>query len=79
MPIFEYLCKGCGKQFELLVRGSERPHCPKCKSTRLEQLLSAFAMAAGHSNGGTTESASEPPPGCGQCGMGGGPCGFDDD
>ena len=24
MPIFEYLCAGCGKQFEVLVRGSEK-------------------------------------------------------
>ncbi len=79
MPIFEYLCKGCGKQFEVLVRGAEKPHCPKCNSTRLEQQLSAFAVAAGHSNGGSTESAAEASPGCGQCGMGGGPCSFDDD
>jgi len=79
MPIFEYLCAGCGKQFEVLVRGSEKPHCPKCHGTRLEQQLSAFAVAAGHTNGGDSEFASGPAPGCGQCGMGGGSCGFDDD
>jgi len=77
MPIFEFLCKGCGKQFEVLVRGSEKPHCPKCDSTRLEQQLSAFAVASS-GNGGSAEFASEPAPGCGQCGMGGGSCGFDD-
>ena len=79
MPIFEYLCRGCGKRFEFLVRGSEKPHCPKCDSTRLEQQLSVFAAATGHGNGGSTEFASGPAPGCGQCGMGGGSCGFDDD
>jgi putative FmdB family regulatory protein len=77
MPIFEYLCKGCGKRFEVLIRGSEKPQCPKCSSTRLEQQLSAFAVATGH--GGSAEFASEPAPGCGQCGMGGGSCAFDDD
>lgn len=79
MPIFEYLCAGCGKQFEVLVRGSEKPHCPKCNGTRLEQQLSAFAVAAGHASGGATEFASGPDPGCGQCGMGGGSCAMDDD
>ena len=80
MPIFEYVCAGCGKQFEVLIRGSEKPHCPKCKGTRLEQQLSAFAVAAGHSGGDASEFASGPAPGgCGQCGMGGGACGFDDD
>ena len=79
MPIFEYLCKGCGKQFEILLRGAEKPHCPKCNGTRLEQQLSAFAVATGHGNGGSAEFAPEPAPGCGQCGMGGGTCGLDDD
>jgi putative FmdB family regulatory protein len=79
MPIFEYLCTGCGKRFEVLIRGAEKPHCPKCNSTRLEQQLSAFAVAAGHGNGESAESSSESAPGCGQCGMGDGSCGFDDD
>ena len=79
MPIFEYVCNSCGKQFEDLIRGPEKPHCPKCKSTRLEQQLSAFAVAASLSNGGSTDFSSEPARGCGQCGMGGGSCGFDDD
>jgi putative FmdB family regulatory protein len=78
MPIFEYLCAGCGKQFEVLIRGSEKPHCPKCNSTRLEQQLSAFAVAGGHSRTDSGDFASAPDPGCGQCGMGGGACGFDD-
>lgn len=78
MPIFEYLCRGCGAKFEVLVRGSDKAHCPKCKSTRLEQQLSAFAVAAGHGNGGS-ELASRPEPGgCGNCGTGDA-CAFDDD
>ena len=79
MPIFEFLCQGCGKQFEALVRSAEKPHCPKCNSTRLEQQLSVFAAATGHGNGGSTESAPEISAGCGHCGMGGGACNFGDD
>jgi putative FmdB family regulatory protein len=78
MPLFEYLCKGCGKQFEVLVRGAEKPHCPKCNSTRLELQLSAFAVAAGRGNG-ENELAPGAAAGCGQCGTEGGSCSFDDD
>ena len=40
MPIYEYECKGCGHQFEALVRKSDAPECPSCKSTDLDRLLS---------------------------------------
>jgi putative FmdB family regulatory protein len=40
MPIFEYECKGCGHQFEALVRKSNVPACPSCQGTELERLLS---------------------------------------
>ena len=38
MPIFEYACKKCGKEFEALVlKTTPAPSCPKCKSTELEK------------------------------------------
>ena len=40
MPIYEYECRGCGHQFEALVRKSDTPACPECASTELERLLS---------------------------------------
>ena len=40
MPIFEYKCKGCGHEFEALVRKSDVPECPSCQSTDLDRLLS---------------------------------------
>ena len=49
MPLFEYACKECDKEFELLVRGSETPECPSCHSTELQRRLSVFAA---HTNGG---------------------------
>ena len=35
MPIYEYLCKSCGKQFETMQKISEPPvaPCPKCGDT----------------------------------------------
>lgn len=44
MPIYEYACKKCRHQFEELVRGKEKPACPKCKSKDLEKLISLWAM-----------------------------------
>jgi putative FmdB family regulatory protein len=44
MPIFEYQCRGCGHQFEALVRKSDVPSCPSCNSADLERLLSLPAL-----------------------------------
>ena len=31
MPIYEYVCKKCGKEFEVLVfNKDEKPECPAC-------------------------------------------------
>lgn len=40
MPICEYSCKGCGHQFEALVRGPDVPKCPTCGAGDIERLLS---------------------------------------
>ena len=33
MPIYEYVCASCGKEFEKLVRqSSPAPECPDCHS-----------------------------------------------
>jgi putative FmdB family regulatory protein len=65
MPIFEYLCKDCGKNFELLVRGSTVIACPSCDGKKLEKQLSVFAAASG---GGGVSRSEMPVAGCGSCG-----------
>jgi len=71
MPIFEYICKGCGKHFEAIVLGSRRAECPQCSGTELEQQLSRFA-AHSHSSAGGAMPCGAPQGGCGQAGSGGG-------
>lgn len=44
MPIFEYSCRGCRHQFELLVLKGATPACPKCAGEDLERLVSLPAV-----------------------------------
>lgn len=46
MPIFEYVCRECNHQFELLLYGSAEAACPKCRATKLEKQISAFGVGA---------------------------------
>lgn len=40
MPIYEYRCSACRRDFEDLVTSSSPPVCPACGSTVLEKLVS---------------------------------------
>ena len=40
MPIYDYRCRGCGAEFEALVRASSAPACPTCASADLARLPS---------------------------------------
>ncbi len=42
MPIYEYQCKKCNKEFELLVFSGETPECPYCKHKDLTKKISIF-------------------------------------
>ena len=45
MPLYDYHCKSCDAEFELLVRSSTVPTCPKCGATELERAVSRIAPA----------------------------------
>ena len=68
MPIYEYACQQCGREFETLVRASTVPQCPGCQSTALEKRLSVFATTA--SSPDAAPAAFGP---CGACGHPDGP------
>ncbi len=46
MPIFEYQCKNCKKEFEKLVFAGEESevHCPECKSADITKKMSAASF-----------------------------------
>ena len=45
MPLFDFRCRGCGDQFEALVRAPAVPACPACGGTDLERLVSGFSFS----------------------------------
>lgn len=50
MPIYEYHCRGCGEQVEILVRSAESiPKCPHCGAVLTERLLSVPYVMRGDS------------------------------
>lgn len=75
MPLYEFQCKKCGREFEELIFGDEQANCPDCQATKVEKRLSVPAPGR--------VSASLPvcqPSGGGMCGLpqcGGGMCGMD--
>jgi len=78
MPLYEYVCTGCRKRFEKLVRRfGDEVACPSCASAEVEKQLSVFAVgSATPSFEGCGTGACEAGP-CGAMGGGGigGPCG----
>lgn len=57
MPIYEYECRACHHQFELLVLKETVPECPECSSGDLEQLLSGFAVSSESSRQANLQAA----------------------
>lgn len=76
MPIFEYICQDCGRDFERIVpRHDSSADCPHCDSKTVEKQLSVFAVSGRHSS---SEGAMADA-GCGQCGSATpGMCGLQD-
>lgn len=74
MPIYEYACQACGRQFEVLVRGGETPTCPHCESPQLTRQLSVPAAHVGGSGSLPVSDASWAGP-CGRGGCGRPECG----
>jgi putative FmdB family regulatory protein len=63
MPLYEYSCKACTHQFEVLVRNGDKPECPACHGSELERRFSVFAA---HTGAAPTRTAAAGP--CGTCG-----------
>ena len=69
MPTYAYLCRGCGRPFEIQMSIREKdtwkPRCPVCDSAKVEQQLFNFSVGG---RGGTPAPGGFCPPGGGCCG-----------
>ncbi len=63
MPIYEYLCNGCGGEFEELVlsMGSDVA-CKMCDSSDLTKIMSGFSVKSGNSSDMSSSGGD-----CGSC------------
>jgi putative FmdB family regulatory protein len=69
MPIFEYRCSDCEREFEAFVTADRTPECPACRGANLVKQMSSPGMV-GASNGGARAAT----PMTGGCGAGGAHC-----
>lgn len=46
MPLYEYRCRACSREFEALIRRQTTPACPHCGAEDLERLLSSFGVSS---------------------------------
>ena len=73
MPLYEYECKDCSKQVEILVANpASNPDCPECGSNKLIKLLSVIGSPVMGNSSISKRDKSEPGT-CGrsQCASGG--------
>ncbi|MBN2225478.1 MAG: zinc ribbon domain-containing protein [Deltaproteobacteria bacterium] len=71
MPIFEFVCGGCGNEFEELVMSrAAEVSCPKCASTQVNKMMSVCGVKSGDkfvssSSGGSCGGCTSK--NCGSC------------
>ena len=72
MPIYEYECGKCKKQFEVITLSlSEKPNtvCPKCKSKITRKLVSKVGKGkyGAMRSGGSASTSAPASSGCSSC------------
>jgi putative FmdB family regulatory protein len=58
MPIFEYLCRQCGKTIETIRKSADEVKCPQCgcPTERIVSVFSGKTTAASDGGGGCASS-----------------------
>jgi putative FmdB family regulatory protein len=66
MPIYEFICKSCGNEFEAIVSSTDTTSvsCDSCKSGDVKKVMSASSIKVGGSAGSALPAA-----GCGKSGF----------
>ena len=78
MPIYEYVCDGCGRLFEKILLSAAPDAmaiaCPHCGSAVVTRQFSTFSAHAGSPSSSRARGKGEEPSSGGGCGRPGG-CG----
>lgn len=80
MPLYEYRCRDCGNQFEILQRlgeGAAGLTCTGCGAAALDKQFSTFATASGARDAAMAAGCEAPDCGGGAGACGGGGCSWD--
>lgn len=65
MPIYEYRCSKCKKEFEVLVfRATEKVQCKFCGSKKIKKMLSSFGIGGNSSISGNSSNIGKSCTGC---------------
>jgi len=76
VPLYEYVCQGCGLDFEELVFSrTETIACPECSSADVARKMSAFAIHGQRADGSSASASSCSKGSCGGCSSQGCGCG----
>ena len=69
MPIFEYCCNGCKKNFEILQTAGQPVSCPFCGSSDIIKQVSVFSARISSARAAKQPSCADYNPSCsaGQC------------
>jgi putative FmdB family regulatory protein len=75
MPLYEYCCRDCGREFEELVfSGEDEVRCPNCGSDQARKMISRCRTRMGGEIPSAKEAAGAGGGGGGCSGCGGGSC-----
>ena len=71
MPIFDFKCRQCGHNFDIMISSAEKDkvRCPECGATNPIQLLSSFNTA--RPGPGVSKPGPDGCNGCAAAGTGG--------
>jgi len=61
MPLYEFRCLTCARDFEVLSRRDEQVQCPQCGTPRIEKLLSEAAVPVAGGNRALSVAPACPP------------------
>ncbi|MGM0424539.1 MAG: FmdB family zinc ribbon protein [Thermodesulfobacteriota bacterium] len=72
MPIYEYVCANCAKEFEELILGAQEDvACPECESRETRRMLSRCkSRIGGHAGAELGAEAPASGGGCASCSSG---------